>query len=207
MKPRLLDLFCGAGGASVGYARAGFEVVGVDIEPQPHYPFEFHQADALTYPLDGYDAYHASPPCQLWAYGYNPYREKYPDYISAIRDLFNREGKLYVIENVPRSPLRKDVTICGCQLGLPHIRRKRIFELNWGVPNRLPEQHDHRALSITVTGTGTPTGTWKAWGRALKLKEFQDAMGIDWMVRKELSEAIPPSYTKYIGKYLREAIK
>jgi DNA (cytosine-5)-methyltransferase 1 len=207
MKPRLLDLFCGAGGCSVGYSKAGFEVVGVDINPQPHYPFEFHQADALIYPLDSFDAYHASPPCQLWACGFNPNRSNYPDLIDNIRKRFIATAKPFVIENVPQSPVRKDLTICGCQVGLEHIRRKRCFEFNWQCPNELPKIHNHFAMSISVTGTGTPTGTWKAWGRALKLQEFRDAMGINWMARKELSEAIPPAYTEYIGKYLLQYIK
>src|SRR4030043_68681 len=105
-RPRLLDLYCKAGGAAMGYHWAGFEVVGVDIEPQPHFPFEFHQADALTYPLDGFDAYHASPPCQgysisrhmLWTKG----AEKL---IPATRTQLIVTGKPYVIENVPGAPL------------------------------------------------------------------------------------------------------
>ncbi len=206
MKPKLLDLFCGAGGASMGYHRAGFEVEGVDIKPQPRYPFKFYQADALEFPLEGYDAYHASPPCQLWANGYNPYRDTYPDLINPVRERLKKNRKPYVIENVPRSPLRQDLIICGCQLGLRHIRRKRVFEMNFKAPNSLPKEHNHSCMSISVTGTGTPTGTWKMWGRALKLYEFRDAMGIEWMARKELSEAIPPAYTEYIGKYLMKGI-
>ena len=204
---KLLDLFCCAGGAAKGYQRAGFYVVGVDINPQPHYcGDEFYQADALTYLLEGFDAYHASPPCQLWACGFNPNRASYPDLIDRIRNRFIATGKPYVIENVPQAPVRKDLTICGCQVGLPHILRKRCFEMNWQCPNELPQTHNHSAMSISVTGTGTPTGTWKAWGRALKLQEFRDAMRIDWMARKELSEAIPPAYTEYIGKYLMQAV-
>ena len=191
----------------MGYHRAGFEVVGVDIKPQPHFPFEFHQADALTYPLDGFDAYHASPPCQLWAQGFNQYRDTYPDLIKPIRERLEASKKPYVIENVPRSPLRQDLVICGCQLGLKHIRRKRVFEMNFPPPNGLSKEHNHSYMSISVTGTGTPTGTWKAWGRPLKLYEFRDAMGIEWMARKELSEAIPPAYTEYIGGYLMEALE
>lgn len=191
----------------MGYHRAGFEVVGADIKPQPHYPFEFHQANALAYPLKGFAVYHASPPCQLWAQGYNPYRNTYPDYISTIRDILIQHGGGYILENVPRAPLRKDLVICGCQVGLKHIRRKRVFEMNFPPPTDLPKKHNHSHKSISVTGTGTPTGTWKSWGRSLKLSEFQEAMGIDWMSRKELSEAIPPAYTEYIGKYLMEQIR
>lgn len=189
----------------MGYHRAGFEVEGVDIKPQSHYPFKFYLADALEFPLEGYDAYHASPPCQLWATGYNPYREKYPDYIDAIRQKLIRTNKHFVIENVLKSPLRRDLVICGCQVDLNHIRRQRVFEMSFNCPQL--KGHDHRHLSITVTGTGTPTGTWRAWGRALKLSEFKKAMGIDWMARKELSEAIPPAYTEYIGKELIKYIK
>ncbi len=191
----------------MGYHRAGFEVVGVDIKPQPHFPFKFYQADALEFPLEGYDAYHASPPCQLWARGHSPYRNSYPDLISMVRGRLIQANHPWVIENVPNAPIRADIKICGCQVGLPHIRRVRHFETNWICPNTLNEMHNHSQKSISVTGTGTPTGTWKSWGRALKLLEFQQAMGIDWMNRKELSEAIPPAYTEYIGKYLLMSVE
>ena len=99
-KPRLLDLFCKAGGASMGYHRAGFEVEGVDNEPQPHYPFKFYRADALAFPLEGYDAYHASPPCQ---FAINQYRGEKVNLIPATRKLLRETGKPYIIENIPRA--------------------------------------------------------------------------------------------------------
>jgi hypothetical protein len=129
---RLLDLFCGAGGAGVGYHRAGFEVVGVDIEPQPNFPFEFVQADAMTYPLDGFDAIHASPPCQAYslASGYQGKgaRAKYPELVGPTRDLLVQTGLPWVIENVPNAPIRKDLLLCGEMFGL-RLHRHRIFEL------------------------------------------------------------------------------
>lgn len=207
MKPKLLDLFCGAGGASMGYYRAGFEVEGVDIKPQPHYPFKFYQADALEFPLEGYDAYHASPPCQLWAMGHNPARADYPDCITPIRERLKNTGKCWVIENVIRAPIRADFAITGDMVGLPLIRRKRHFETNWWNGLLLSAKYEQTAPIITVTGTGTPSGTLKNYGRYLKLYEFQEAMGIDWMPRRELSQAIPPAYTEYIGKYLIKAMK
>ena len=133
MTPRLLDLFCGAGGAAMGYHRAGFEVVGVDIKPQPHYPFEFHQADALTYPLDGSDAYHASPPCQ----GYSIMRhlpwlknKEYPLLISPIRERLSSTCKPYVIENVVGAQKIAKMQagwLCGGMFGL-NFYRHRLFE-------------------------------------------------------------------------------
>ena len=123
----------------MGYYRAGFEVVGVDIKPQPHYPFEFHQADALTYPLDGFDAYHASPPCQRWAGLQDAtmhntgvdVKSKHPDYISTIRQLLIATSKPYVIENVVKSPLKATVILCGASLGLKGLERHRKFETNF----------------------------------------------------------------------------
>src|SRR4030042_5909308 len=122
-KPRLLDLFCGVGGASMGYYRAGFEVVGVDIKPQPHYPFKFYQTDALEFPLEGYDAYHASPPCKglSQASACRPgLADKYPNDIPTIRERLIAAGKPYVIENVPwaLSYLRNPLLLCGTMFGL-----------------------------------------------------------------------------------------
>ena len=131
-KPRLLDLFCGAGGAAMGYHRAGFEVVGVDIKPQPHFPFEFHQVDALTYTLDGFDAYHASPPCQRYSCAVNLHnnRDSHPDLIDIVRNILLKTGKHYVIENVPGSPLINPTQLCGSAFGL-RVRRHRLFEITF----------------------------------------------------------------------------
>jgi len=216
MKPRLLDLFCGAGGASMGYYRAGFEVVGVDINPQSHYPFEFHQADALTYPLDGFDAYHASPPCQAFTKYKNLRKDlpcRYPNLLPAIRERLSKTGLPYIIENVVGAPLIEPVTLCGSMFGL-EVRRHRLFESNISIPAR---QCDHSVWppnrypggrSIERGGCHTlcrATVEVGKWGIPKKVQE--SAMGIDWTNLHELSEAIPPAYTEYIGKYLMEAIK
>ena len=135
MKPRILDLFCGAGGCSVGYERAGFDVVGVDIAPQPNYPFGFVQADALAalevVPLTTVDAIHASPPCQAFSlatlYHGRENAEKYPDLIEPVRKLLLDTGLPFVIENVPGAPIRHDVLLCGEMFGL-RVHRHRYFE-------------------------------------------------------------------------------
>ena len=206
MKPRLLDLFCGAGGAAMGYHRAGFEVVGVDIKPQPRYPFEFHQADALTYPLDGFDAYHASPPCQAWCKYKNVHKDleiKYPDVIAFIRVRLKDTEKPYIIENVPRAPLADYIIrLCGSSFYLP-IRRHRHFESNvamltppcnhsWQKP-QYPSSTDRKPMSRCTM----EIGSWD-----IPLSQQREGMGIDWMIVEELSEAVPPAYTEYIGKYL-----
>jgi len=120
---KLLDLYCKAGGAAMGYHRAGFEVVGVDIEPQPHYPFEFHQADAMTFPLAGFDAIHASPPCQRYSTMTKKWgrESEHPDLVDPTRERLLEAGVPFVIENVPAAPLRSPVTLCGSmfQLELP----------------------------------------------------------------------------------------
>jgi DNA (cytosine-5)-methyltransferase 1 len=229
-KLKLLDLFCGAGGASMGYYRAGFEVEGVDIEPQPHYPFKFYQADALTFPLEGYDAYHASPPCQGYSIMLNlPWlRGKvYPKLIPAVRTLFVVTDKPYVIENVTGARYRQSLPeglqagyLCGQMFGLP-IFRHRYFETNfaWFQPGH-PKHEGHirdgrklggRAREIVVRRTGQTYGFDRpecAVGHAAMAGIVaRKALGTEWMNRDEASQAIPPAYTEYIGKYLLRALQ
>jgi DNA (cytosine-5)-methyltransferase 1 len=213
-RPRLLDLCCSAGGAAKGYADAGFEVIGVDIRPQPRYPYEFHQADALTFPLDGFDVFHASPPCQGYSVtkSINPHAESYPRLVEPIRDRLKATGKPYVIENVPGSPLIDPLILCGSQFGLVTwwpgngrvgLRRHRLFESNILIPD--PGPHDHSLLSVPVYGHG-PSGKktpLKGIGHA---QAERDVMGIDWMTREEINESIPPAYTYYIGAFLKESV-
>jgi DNA (cytosine-5)-methyltransferase 1 len=213
--PKILDLFCGAGGASKGYADAGFEVVGVDRSPQPNYPYRFIQDDArrgLEYLLDAegdFDAIHASPPCQ----SFTAYRrkghgvgDKYPDLIAPVRDLLRQTGVPYVIENVPGAPLENPIQLCGSSFGLD-VRRHRLFESNvplmalpcdhsWQTP-RFPAATNRRPMSRCTV----EIGVWR-----IPLETQQQAMGIDWMELPELSEAIPPAYTRFLGKQLMRVI-
>lgn len=190
----------------MGYHRAGFDVEGVDIKPQPHYPFKFYQADALTFPFDGFDAVHASPPCQRWSTG-TQRRDFYPDLLTPIRERLKGADKPYVIENVPGAPLRADFTITGDIVGLTLIKRRRLFETNWFNAIAWAIKHPCSGPVITVTGHGTTSGNRLSWGRNIRTAEMRVAMGIDWMNRDELSQAIPPAYTEYIGKYLMGVIK
>jgi DNA (cytosine-5)-methyltransferase 1 len=207
--PRLLDLGCGGGGASMGYHRAGFEVTGVDIVHQKNYPFTFIQADALTFPLDGFDAIHASMPCQLWALatlGQRKAGKIYPDLITPLRPRLEASGVPWVMENVPGAPLRADMELCGCMFGLEldgmQLRRTRIFELSWR-PEVKPVKHDHHGPAISIAGHGTP-----AWQRRLTghvpVARWREVMGISWTTRDELTEAIPPVYTEHVGRELRK---
>lgn len=212
-RPVLLDLFCGAGGAGTGYHRAGFDIIGVDIEPQPRYPFEFIQADALTFALDfdwsQVQAIHASPPCQRYSIstaGFRAAGKEYPDLIAPTREALKASGLPWVMENVPRAPLRADFVLCGCMFLLPGLKRERWFETNWsGLQMQSPCHHPDPI--VTVIGHGpnqhspyrhVPGAEWTRLKKA--------AMGIDWMNREELGEAIPPAYTQYIGAQLLAAI-
>lgn len=215
-RPRLLDLFCGAGGAAMGYHRAGFDVVGVDIAPQPHYPFEFHQGDAMTWPLDGFDAVHASPPCQAYSVANNIHgRTDHPDLVGFTRDRLDRADVPWVMENVPGSPLRTTIEICGLPLGLS-VKRHRWFESSvmlWAPPP-CPKSHPGEWVSVfgdTVLERGHVIGKAKGGGNRIKRRHLgtdrgREAMGIDWMNRDELSEAIPPAYTEYIGAQLMRVL-
>ena len=211
-RPRLLDLFCGAGGAAVGYHRAGFDVVGVDIKPQPHYPFEFVEADALLYLAAhwrAFDVVHASPPCQAYSVATKAERnrgEEYPDLLGPTRKMLKTTWLPWVIENVPHAPMRPDIELCGCHLGLRNLVRKRWFEFSFPVAHLAPSCH-HPDPILSVVGHGTPSWSRAKWGRCPTIAEYRAAMGIDWMNRGELSQAIPPAYTQFIGVQLLEHLR
>lgn len=212
-KPRLLDLFCCAGGAAVGYAQAGFEVVGVDINPQPNYPFPFVQADALalgTQYLSGFDVVHASPPCQSYSdlAKRNGNGHKWPRLIEPVRDMLIRSGRPYVIENVEGAPLLNPIMLCGTMFPELRVLRHRLFETNFLmiVPphGKHPKVHtfDKRKSHFGKTDE------WKDFvqvtgGGNCSVAAARVAMRIDWMNKGELNEAIPPSYTRFIGEQLQ----
>ncbi len=205
---KLLDLFCGAGGAAKGYANAGFEVIGLDINPQPNYPYEFIQMDVFDTWWGVFDAVHASPPCQA----YSSLRmlgkqegKNHPAYIDVVRYRLQLLGVPYVIENVVGAPLRDPVVLCGQYFGLG-VRRHRLFETNWPLiqPDCKPY---HKKYPIAVYGDhperdSRSPGTGGRINRAHTLAMGREAMGIDWMNWKELTQSIPPAYTEYIGRQL-----
>lgn len=217
MSRRLLDLFCGAGGCSVGYARAGFDVVGVDIEPQPHYPFEFHQGDALEFLAEygeSFDAVHASPPCQHYSQMSNcrpGLADEYPDLVGPSRQLLDRTGLPYVMENVIGSGLttapdllgRTGILLCGQMFGLK-LYRHRAFEtsLSLSTPN-----HPRHDVPASKAGHWKPGTIISVSGNCSPIAVAREAMGIDWMNRDELAEAIPPAYTEYLGGQLLDHLE
>lgn len=209
-RPRLLDLFCGAGGAGMGYTRAGFEVVGVDIAPQPRYPFTFIQGDALEYVRrhgKEFDAIHASPPCQahsrLQRVSGFTYLDLVPDTRSALAD----SGRSYVIENVVGAPLLSPIVLCGVSLGRP-LYRHRLFESSASLNQPPHVTHCWR----TTSGHGKS----KVAARYSHLELFCDpvaparsyrqAMECEWMTAMEAAQAIPPAYSQWVGEQLLEQI-
>lgn len=192
-KPRILDLFSGAGGAAMGYYCAGFEVVGVDIAPQPHYPFEFHQADAMTFPLESFDAIHASPPCQHFstATAWRGSRDGHPDLLTPMLARLRQEARVpWVVENVPgaRSKI-PDLILCGTAFGLGVIRH-RAFGLSWSIDDWMTPPCRHEGYLPFDHGGAYPES------------EYRDALGCPWMTVAEARQAIPPAYTEWIGRAL-----
>lgn len=211
-RPVMLDLFCGCGGCSVGYHRAGFDVVGVDLARQHEYPFEFHARDALAFlaetDLSRFAAIHASPPCKAHTAlrhstrtGVIPLFDPHPDLVDATRAALIATGLPYVIENVPGAPLRNPVTYCGSSFGLA-VRRHRLFESNARL--RAPAcRHVEQGQPVGVYGVGGAQradhhGSTKVVGAAAGA-----ALGIDWTTdQSRLSQAIPPAYTEHLGRQL-----
>ena len=203
MTYRLLDLYSCAGGAGTGYARAGFDVVGVDIDPQPRYPFEHHVSDAIAYAREHgheFDAIHASPPCQrytaLQAVAGNA--DDWPDLIGPTRDLLDELGKPYVIENVQGAPLRRDLTLCGEML-----IRHRYFELGGWIttaPAHVKHRGRVRGWRHGVYYDGPYVAPYGDGGGKGSVAEWQEALGIDWTDdKRELAESIPPAFATFIG--------
>lgn len=198
----------------MGYHKAGFEVVGVDINPQPNYPFEFHQGDAIEFVMaygHEFDAIHASPPCQsssALTKGTNKGRI-YPNLIPATREALAATGKPSVIENVQGADVRRDLTLCGEMFGLSVIRH-RYFEIE-GFSAPKPQHLKHRGR---VAGyrhgewfDGPYFAVYGNGGGKGSLRQWQQAMDIDWMTnKKEIAESIPPAFTEYIGKFLIEGL-
>jgi DNA (cytosine-5)-methyltransferase 1 len=230
---RILDLFCCQGGAGTGYHRAGFDVVGVDIDPQPNYPFRFHQGDALVvlrdlllsdilgtpvrlggeeYVLQDFDAIHASPPCQAYS-TITPDKSKHPELIGPVREFLTESGLPYVIENVDgaKRELVDPVMLCGSSFGL-RVRRHRWFESNIPIMS-MPCQHAAQGQPVGVYGDHPdkkqvlrPDGRSRG-AKATSVDDARDAMGMPWADWVGCAEAIPPAYTEWIGKQLLEHVR
>jgi DNA (cytosine-5)-methyltransferase 1 len=213
---RLLDLFCCAGGAGLGYSRAGFEVVGVDISDQPNYPFEFLRHDAMALEpefLSSFDAIHASPPCQSYSdlAKRNGNAHEWPRLIEPVREMLRATGLPYIIENVEGAPLIEPVVLCGTMFPGLRVLRHRLFEANFPI---LTPPHGRHPKVHTFDRRKSHYGKTDEWrdfvqvtgGGNCTIAAARQAMGIDWMTKGEINEAIPPAYTELIGKQLQQYI-
>lgn len=196
-RPKALDLFCCAGGASEGLVRAGFDVVGVDIEDQPHYPFPFIKADAMTISLRGFDFVWASPPCQAYTLCQRIRDNEHPDLIEPTRRMLAASGVPYCIENVVGAPLVKPIELCGAMFGL-RTYRHRLFECSF--PIEAPPHPNHIA-PLRKMGRPVRDGEFiHVVGNFSGVQIAREAMDIHWMPRDKLREAIPPAFAEYVGR-------
>lgn len=223
-RPRLLDLFCCEGGAGMGYARAGFDVTGIDLRRWPNYPFEFHRADAIEYARDHsteFDAIHASPPCQAHSVLKHRHPDvfdsmlfpltSHPDLVPATRDMLNSTGLPFIIENVPGAPLIDPVVLCGsmfglgadCEDGYRQLQRHRLFESNVALSPPGPCRHSGLVVGVYGNGGGGVRAATRGY-KATK-REGNDALGTGWMSVAGMSQAIPPAYTQWLGAQLLAA--
>ena len=222
-RPVMLDLFCCSGGAAKGWHRAGFDVVGVDIDPQPRYPYKFHQADALrvlqrlldgrpiefggnAYTLDDFDAVHESPPCQIYSLTHRINKSDFPDLIAPTRELLAQTELPWVIENVMEAApeLHDPVMLCGVMFGIETYRH-RLFETNWGLA--APEHPVHVARTTKMGRRPIDGEYMHIVGNFSGVDRGREVMGMPWATRDGLREAIPPAYTEHIGRQLLAHIR
>jgi DNA (cytosine-5)-methyltransferase 1 len=210
-------LYCGAGGASAGYAAAGFEVTGLDLRPQRNYPFTFIRASAPWYLhyhrrliRETYDVIAASPPCQAHSKArtiraYEPRERPHGDFLTPTRALLEDIGLPFVIENVPGAPMETDLMLCGSHFSLSHngwgLRRHRLFEFGCGATAPAQPVCNHVLPPLYVYGHGADLGHQHRYKKST-VADWRGVMQIDWMTRDELAQAIPPSFTEYIGRHL-----
>lgn len=211
-RPRLLDLFCGQGGAAWGYHLAGFQVTGVDIRPMPLLPSEitFIHGDALEYLAEHgheYDAVHASPPCRAYTGARHsaPRRYLHPDLVGPVRDALIRTGRPYVIENVPGAPLEDPVLLCGAMYGLETYRH-RLFEASWDLGATAPSHPVHRARTARM-GRRAGQGEFHSFvGNFPGLDVAREVMGMGWANQDGIRQAVPPVYTRWVGLSLMSEV-
>jgi len=206
-KPLLLDAFCKAGGAGAGYARAGFRVVGVDIEYQPNYPFDFIRGDAVKFIKacgKRFDAIHASPPCQAYSATWQIQMNDHPELIEPTRDAIADIGCPYVIENVEGAPLRDPVVLCGAMFDI-RTYRHRLFEFG-GFEMTAPEHPDHVWRQAKMGRPPAEDEFMHVVGNFSNVSLGREIMGMPWASRNELSEAIPVAYSEYVGRHLITAL-
>lgn len=216
-RPLILDLFCGEGGAAVGYHRAGFDVVGVDIQPQNRFPYRFLQADALSFlqwlidsrAIQQFAAIHASPPCQRYSTLKSMTTHQYADLLASTRELLIASGLPWIVENVATAPMHQGIEVCGTALGL-NVRRHRRFDSSHllygpGMCKHHPDNiniYGHACWTYQPNPADVRKDTGKARPMRVLLNAGREAFGVPWMSQQGASECIPPAYTEFLGRQL-----